>query len=80
MLSRLSFVLAPLLILITTGFALNYLYAAVVHARARSWPFAGFYALLGVAGLALAIALWRGRRQARAAMRAAADAADVPRA
>jgi hypothetical protein len=67
MLSRLTFALTPLLALVTAAFALNYLYAATVHVRARSWPLATLYALLGIGGLALAASLWRARRQVRAA-------------
>ena len=49
-----SFVrLIPLFIVIIGGFVLYQLFMAVVLARGGQWPFAGIYALMALAGVAL---------------------------
>ena len=62
---RLLRILAPILVLLTGGFALYQLFVAGMHLRVKSYPFAVFYAVMGIAGLAIATALRRmskGRR------------------
>ena len=49
-----SFVrLIPLFIVVISGFVLYQLFMAAVFARGGQWPFAGIYALMAVAGVAL---------------------------
>ena len=69
MLPRLVIGLAPLLIALTFGFALYHAYLAAVMARAANWPFALFYLVLGIGGLALSLALLRAYRGVRARVR-----------
>ena len=59
---RLVAVLAPILCLLTGAFALYQLWVAGIALRVRNWPFAAFYLLFGLAGLAVTTALWRHRR------------------
>jgi hypothetical protein len=56
---RLLRVLAPFLVLLTGGFGLWQLFIAGLHLRYRSYPFALFYAVMGIAGLAIATAVRR---------------------
>ena len=66
---RLLRVLLPLLVLVTTAFGLYQLFVAGIALRVHAYPFALLYAVMGVAGLAVASALWRtskGRRAERA--------------
>ena len=49
-----SFVrLIPLFIVVISGFVLYQLFMAAVFAKGGQWPFAGIYALMAIAGLAL---------------------------
>jgi uncharacterized membrane protein HdeD (DUF308 family) len=62
---RLLRILAPILVLLVGGFALYQLFLAGMHLRVKSYPFALFYAVMGIAGIAIATALRRqvkGRR------------------
>ena len=59
---RLLFALVPVLALVTGGFALYQLWVAGVALRMQNWPFAAFYTVFGLAGLAVCSALWRMRR------------------
>ena len=62
---RILRVLAPFLVLLTGGFALYQLFIAGMHLRVKSYPFAMFYGVMGIAGIAIATALRRmskGRR------------------
>jgi hypothetical protein len=64
---RLLLVVVPLLVVITGVFAGQQLSFALVYARRGDWPFAAFYTLFGVAGIAMAVALgrmWLQRRRA----------------
>jgi hypothetical protein len=63
--ARLFFVLVPVLVLLTGGFALYQLWVAGVAFRLQNWPFAAFYTVFGVAGLAVSNGLWRLRRGMR---------------
>lgn len=72
MLTRLVLSLIPLLVLVTAGFALYYVYGAALAARAANWPFALFYLVLGFGGVALAAALGRMYWGIRTAARQAA--------
>jgi hypothetical protein len=56
---RLLRVVAPFLVLLTGAFAVYQLFLAGVALKVRSYPFALFYAVMGVAGLAIATALRR---------------------
>lgn len=69
MLPRLAISLAPFLIALTFGFAIFHAYAAAIAARAANWPFALFYLVLGIGGLALSLALLRAYRRVRAQVR-----------
>lgn len=68
---RLLYRLVPLLVALVVVFAAYHVYAAVFAIRLRNWPFAAFYALFSLAGLALARALWSARRQIDQKMKAA---------
>ena len=59
---RLIRVLVPFLVLLTGGFGLWQLFLAGMHLRHASYPFALFYAVMGIAGIAIATALRRGLR------------------
>ncbi len=54
----------PPLVLLVTGFGAFHVYVATLSARQGQWPVALFYAVFGVAGLALAVGLWQLRRRA----------------
>ncbi|MGZ8376504.1 MAG: hypothetical protein ACXWZS_06600 [Gemmatirosa sp.] len=60
--SRIFLTLVPVLALVTGAFALYQLWAAGIAMRMQNWPFAAFYVLFGLAGLAVSTALWRLRR------------------
>ncbi|GLC25684.1 hypothetical protein [Roseisolibacter agri] len=62
---RLLLALVPVLVLITGGFALYQLWVAGVALRMQNWPFAAFYTVFGLAGLAVSNGLWRLRRGMR---------------
>lgn len=55
--------LVPVLLVIVVIFALLQLYQAIALLRAGSYPFAALYAVLAIAGLALARGLWVQRRK-----------------
>ncbi len=59
--------LVPLLLFIVVAFALLQLYTAIGYVRSGNYPFAGLYAVLAIAGLALSRGLWvqRNRIQSR---------------
>ena len=59
---RLLRALVPLLALLTGCFALYQLWVAGLALRLRNYPFAAFYLLFGLGGLAVCSALWRHRR------------------
>jgi hypothetical protein len=59
-------VLLPLLVLVTTVFGLYQLFVAGIALRVHAYPFALLYAVMGVAGLAVASALWRTSKGRRA--------------
>ena len=69
MLPRLALALAPLLVALTFAFAAFHGYQAVLAAGVRNWPFALFYSVLALGGLALSLALLRTYRRARAHVR-----------
>lgn len=60
--SRVFLALVPVLVLVTGCFALFQLWAAGVAMRMQNWPFAAFYVVFGLAGLAVSSGLWRLRR------------------
>jgi hypothetical protein len=62
---RLLRIAFPLLVLLTGGFALYQLFLAGLSLRLHSWPFAIFYTVMGIAGLAIASALRRTSRRIR---------------
>lgn len=62
---RLLFALVPVLVLLTGGFALYQLWVAGLALRMQNWPFAAFYLVFGLAGLAVTTGLWRLRRGMR---------------
>lgn len=68
MLARLLYRLAPALAAATAVFALFYLYGAYQALRAGNVPFALFYALFALGGLALATAMWRTRQRMATAL------------
>jgi hypothetical protein len=55
----------PLLVAMTVALAGLQLYYGVASLYRHAWPFAALYLLCGIAGLALATALWRARRSLR---------------
>ena len=59
----------PIAVLFTGGFGLYYLYVASLALGRGNRPFALFYALYGLGGVALAVSLWRVWRQHRRAVR-----------
>ena len=75
MLARILFRLAPVLVLATVAFALLYLWAGVTALRQGNLPFAAFYGLFALGGIALANALWNARRKIAAARAARPDPA-----
>jgi len=60
---RLLRVLTPFLVLLTGGFGLWQLFLAGMHLRFSSYPMALFYAVMGIAGIAIASALRRALRR-----------------
>ena len=68
---RLLYRLVPLLVALVVVFAAYHVYAAIFAMRLGNWPFAAFYALFSLAGLALARALWTARKQIDQKMKAA---------
>jgi hypothetical protein len=66
---RLLYRLVPLLVALVVVFAGYHVYAALFAMRRGNWPFAAFYALFSLAGLALARALWSARKQIDRKMR-----------
>ena len=63
MLARLTYRLTPVLAAATLVFALLYLWAGVSALRQGNVPFAAFYGLFAMGGLALATALWSTRKK-----------------
>jgi hypothetical protein len=63
--SRLFVALVPILVLVTGAFALYQLWVAGVALRMQNWPFAAFYVVFGLAGLAVSNGLWRLRKGLR---------------
>ena len=59
MLPRILLGLAPVLVVVTVAFSLLHFYVAAIAARSGVWPFVAFRVLLGVAGIALAMGIWR---------------------
>jgi hypothetical protein len=72
--ARLLYRLVPLLVSVTLVFAAYHVYGAVLAARMGNWPFAAFYALFSLAGIALARALWSARKTIDRQMKDAAAA------
>jgi uncharacterized MnhB-related membrane protein len=62
---RLLRVLVPLLAVVSGLFGLYQLFVAGIALRVKSYPFAVLYAVMGVAGVAIANALWRVGRRVR---------------
>jgi hypothetical protein len=62
---RLLRVLVPVLLLVTTCFALYQLFLAGVSLRVKSYPAAALYAGMGVAGLAIVSAMARSYKRGR---------------
>ena len=62
---RLLRALLPVLALVTGCFALYQLWVAGIALRRANYPFAAFYLLFGLGGLAVSTALWRHRRGVR---------------
>lgn len=62
---RLLLILVPVLVLVTGAFALYQLWVAGIALRTQNWPFAAFYLVFGLAGLAVSSGLWRLRRGMR---------------
>ena len=60
--ARLLYRLVPVLVCVTLAFSLYHVYGVVLAARAGNWPFAVFYAVFSLAGVALALALWNARK------------------
>lgn len=60
---RFALAFAPLLAILALGFGALQMYAAYEAARLGSVPFALIYGLMGVGGVALAVALWSVRRR-----------------
>jgi hypothetical protein len=54
--------LIPILLVIVVLFSLLQLYTAVVYTIRGSYPFAALYAVLSIAGLAIARGLWVQKR------------------
>jgi hypothetical protein len=57
--------LLPVAALFTGGFGLYYAWWGVIAFRRGNAPFALFYAVYGLGGVVLALALWRAARQLR---------------
>lgn len=55
--------LVNLLLFVVSAFALYQLVAAISFAARQQWAFAGLYAVMAIAGGALARALWLNRRK-----------------
>jgi hypothetical protein len=62
---RLLRVALPLLVLVTGAFGLYQLFVAGIALRTKAYPFALLYAVMGLAGLAVASALWRTGKRIR---------------
>lgn len=76
---RLLLAATPALAALTGLFGVFHLYVGAIALQQRAWFSATLYALLGVAGLALATGLWRVRQRVRGALDdRAADAATTP--
>jgi formate hydrogenlyase subunit 4 len=69
MLARILYRLTPLLVVATLLFALLYGWTAVTALRQGNVPFAAFYGLFAMGGLALAAALWSARQKVAARRR-----------
>ena len=75
--ARLVYRLVPLLVAVVVAFALYHAYAVVFAIRRGNVPFAIFYGLFSLAGLALARALWGARKQIDRQMRERAAEPDA---
>jgi hypothetical protein len=53
----------PLLLVLIAGFALYQLFVALMLASRGQWPFAALYAVMSMAGWALARMLWINKRK-----------------
>jgi hypothetical protein len=53
----------PLLLVMIAGFALYQLFVALMLASRGQWPFAALYAVMSLAGWALARMLWINKRK-----------------
>lgn len=53
----------PLLLVMIAGFALYQLFVALMLASRGQWPFAALYAVMSMAGWALARMLWINKRK-----------------
>ena len=63
--TRFALALTPILVILAFGFGGLQLYYALALLRARNFPFAAIYCLMGIGGIALGIALWRTRSKFR---------------
>ena len=55
--------LIPLLLVVIGGFVLYQLFVAVLFASRQQWGFTALYALMAIAGAALARTLWINKRR-----------------
>ena len=62
---RLLRLAVPLLVVVTAAFGLYQLFVAGIALRTKAYPFALLYAVMGLAGLAVASALWRTGKRLR---------------
>jgi hypothetical protein len=53
----------PILLIVVAGFALYQLFMALTLASQGQWPFAAIFALMSIAGWALARVLWNAKRK-----------------
>jgi len=69
MIARLLLVLSPVLAAVAWAVSAYHLYIALLAVRRGDLPFAGFYLLFALGGIALGTALWQHWRRARAIAR-----------
>ena len=62
---RLLRLAVPFLVVLTAGFGLYQLFVAGIALRMKAYPMALLYAVMGLAGVAVANALWRVGKRTR---------------